>query len=355
MHVCFLANIESSHIKNWSIQLLNHNIKLSIISCNPSKLNGAHFYQIKPISPNIKFFPFRFLFSLYDGFKIRSLLHKINADVIHMHQLNSQIMWFWALLFKKNIIISTWGSDVILTQNKFHNIAKWLILNQAKIITATSDYLAKITAKYTKKDINIIPFGIDTNFFKPERKKQKNLTLGFAKGLKKLYGIYDLLEAFKLLKEENGNIRLIITGKGTEFNNIQNYINYNNLQDRVTLLEYLLHKNMATFYNSIDIFVMPSHSEAFGVAALEAQACEIPVVATNVGGIKEAVIHKKTGILIERNNVNKLADAIQLLINHPHLRNKYGQQGRKFVLERYQSSKSTLQMIECYSKIATHS
>jgi glycosyltransferase involved in cell wall biosynthesis len=88
---------------------------------------------------------------------------------------------------------------------------------------------------------------------------------------------------------------------------------------------------------NFDIFVMPSteNSETFGVAAIEAQAMEIPVVASKIGGIPEAMLDGTTGILVEPKNVEQLADAMIRLIENPEDRKRMGKAGRQFVLNNY--------------------
>lgn len=95
------------------------------------------------------------------------------------------------------------------------------------------------------------------------------------------------------------------------------------------------HRRIPEFLADVDIFVMPSIWEAFGVAAVEAQAMGIPVVATNVGGIPKVVLDGETGILVEPRNSEQLAQAILTLIEDPALRRQMGERGRKHVLANY--------------------
>jgi glycosyltransferase involved in cell wall biosynthesis len=107
------------------------------------------------------------------------------------------------------------------------------------------------------------------------------------------------------------------------------------IKKHVHFTGYKQYNEIPAILSELDIFVMPSLIEAFGVAAVEAQAMEVPVVASNVGGVSEAVLDGKTGILVEPRNVQQLAAAVIKLIKDPELRKSMGKEGRRFVLENY--------------------
>jgi glycosyltransferase involved in cell wall biosynthesis len=98
---------------------------------------------------------------------------------------------------------------------------------------------------------------------------------------------------------------------------------------------------------------MPSISdgESFGVAALEAAATGLPVVATRVGGVPEVVIDGITGILVERKDAEKLADALKRLIDNSDLRRKMGLAGRKYVEEHYRWESNVKAMNDLYMEM----
>jgi glycosyltransferase involved in cell wall biosynthesis len=102
----------------------------------------------------------------------------------------------------------------------------------------------------------------------------------------------------------------------------------------------------------IDIFVMPSTcQESFGVAAIEASACEVPVVATRLGGVPEAVVDGQTGILVPPFDAKSLAEACISLIRDPQRRKTLGKAGRQFVLERYQWKANAATMASVYAQV----
>lgn len=110
------------------------------------------------------------------------------------------------------------------------------------------------------------------------------------------------------------------------------------------------HNKIPEYLSSIDIFAMPSvfRSETFGVSAIEAQAMGIPVVASRVGGVPEAVIDGITGLLVKPGDPMALAEALERLILDPELRKKMGIKGREFVESKYNWSNNLEQMIKVY-------
>ena len=110
------------------------------------------------------------------------------------------------------------------------------------------------------------------------------------------------------------------------------------------------HEEVPAFLAGLDIFCMPSRyeSETFGVAAVESQAMEIPVVATTVGGVPEAVDNGVTGLLVPPNDTVKVADAIESLLEDPVKRAEMGAAGRRFVSNKYDWFENASRMERIY-------
>jgi glycosyltransferase involved in cell wall biosynthesis len=124
------------------------------------------------------------------------------------------------------------------------------------------------------------------------------------------------------------------------------------LSDRVDFPGRLPHDQMMKAMRATDIFVMPSTcQESFGVAAIEASACEVPVVATKVGGVPEAVIDGETGILVPPFDADALAATCIDLVRDPVKRRRLGEAGRRFVMDHYQWNQNAATMGQVYSQL----
>jgi glycosyltransferase involved in cell wall biosynthesis len=119
----------------------------------------------------------------------------------------------------------------------------------------------------------------------------------------------------------------------------------------VSFLGAIEHRQVPELLRNVDIFVMPSIREEFGVAAVEAQAMEIPVISTRVGGVPEVVLDGETGILVEPGDSEQLAQAILALIENPALRRQMGKRGREHVLANYRWEDNAALMENLYQRI----
>ncbi len=166
-------------------------------------------------------------------------------------------------------------------------------------------------------------------------------------------GIHVLIDAFTIVGEQNPNVTLYIVGPegeiafeylvglsddpqvaalaefytGSYAANLRARIPAH-LQDRIIFTGPIAQKELINQYQKADILVNPSFSESFGMSLAEAMACEKPVVASRVGGMKGIVEEGKTGHLVEQGNPQSLADAILDLLNHPNKRVAMGEAGR---------------------------
>ena len=108
---------------------------------------------------------------------------------------------------------------------------------------------------------------------------------------------------------------------------------------------------MLEWYQKASIFILPSLSEAFPITNLEALSCGTPVIASNVGGIPEAVQDRKNGILVPPSNVVKLAENIQYLLDNEDIRKKFGKEGRKWIVKNFSSEILMKALLQIYNEI----
>jgi glycosyltransferase involved in cell wall biosynthesis len=254
--------------------------------------------------------------------KLRSIVKKLDPQIFHAHHASS-FGFLASYVDHPAKILSVWGYDVITFP--YRNFINRAIINRALNPTT---YIT----------------GID-------RKPSDKVVIGMAKSLKPKYGVDVLIRAFGLLAARHGNIYLKIAGKGKHEKEYKKLTRELKLDDRVEFLGFVEHSKLPPLFAQFDIFAMPSEDESFGVAAVEASATRLPVVATDVGGVSEVVIDNVTGYLVEKKNVNKLAEAIEKLIVNPELRLEMGKAGRDFVIQKYIWKDNLLAMKNLYEKI----
>lgn len=355
MKVCFLANAASEHTGKWASAMADKGCHVEVVSFDDAPINGANVHYVKPVKKEMNRLPsepknFSYIAKFME---VKRLVKKINPDILHAHYATGYGLT-GALCRYHPFVISTWGTDIFEAPRKnmiFRNLVKYN-LKKADYITATSQALTRETMLYTEKKVCTIPFGIDTSrFHKYGRDNGDKITIGIVKSLEEAYGIKYLIEAFSKLCTRHNNLQLLIVGSGTQYEEMLELCKKTGIDRLVTFTGKVPNEEVPRYLNTMDIFVMPSLTESFGVAALEAQACEIPVVATNIGGIPEVVQDNKTGFLVKPNDSNALADKIEQLIESKDMRDNMGIQGRRFVEEKYCWQKNVDDMYNLYLDI----
>ena len=186
--------------------------------------------------------------------------------------------------------------------------------------------------------------GVSLDRFNPELFHEKGLALRKAHGIAEDHllvtflgrrakdkGIAVLEHAWSLLRDDHPDARLLIAGP-TDLTDQCDPSMMNRLRAdrRVILLDKFVH-DVATMLAASDLFVQPSFREGLGVAALEASALKVPVIASRVTGLIDAVSPGRTGLLVSKGSGEELADAIVKLLEMPRLRRQMGEEGRRFV------------------------
>ena len=166
-------------------------------------------------------------------------------------------------------------------------------------------------------------------------------------------GLQFFVEAAKRVVKERGDALFVIVGDGPLRSNLIAHLVGINMSGNFLFLGDVKENILPTLYNCADVFVLPSVQEGQGIALLEAQASAKPVVAFNVGGVREAVREGESGLLVERGNSSLLAEAILTLLSDSSLRRKMGASGREFVLANYTWDICAEKMLRIYHEAGT--
>jgi colanic acid/amylovoran biosynthesis glycosyltransferase len=220
-------------------------------------------------------------------------------------------------------------------QNLFDNVDK---------ILSISGYNYKYLKKWGAKNIVHHPNGVNLNFFKRTHNLKKNgkkiriLSVGRLVPEK---GYYYALNAIKKIIERNPSLDITynIVGDGPLKNDIKKIIKEKGIEENVFLLGCKNSKQIRDYYNESDIFLLTSVSEALPVVVLEAAACELPIVATDVGSVSEEVEDGESGYLVESGNVKEIYKKLNILVSDSKKRRSLGRRGRKIVSNKYDLNK----------------
>jgi glycosyltransferase involved in cell wall biosynthesis len=210
-----------------------------------------------------------------------------------------------------------------------------------------------------KTKIRIVPNGVDTQRFKPSQACEKikrqigidsKLCVLFVGRLIPRKGLTFLVEAAKHIVKEYSQTTFLIVGDGPQKSHIVSYMEKMNLTGNFVFLGDVSERVLPALYNCADVFVLPSIQEGQGIALLEAQATAKPVVAFDVGGVREAVLDEETGFLMKPNS-RELADAVMKLLGSWSLRETMGSKGRKFVADNFSWDVCAQKMLKVYQEV----
>ena len=178
-----------------------------------------------------------------------------------------------------------------------------------------------------EKNTHVIPNWIDpdsvTDGSTQQRQENKVPAILFIGWLERNKGVHDLLDAISLIKKQSIPVKLVVGGSGSQHELLVAAAKTLGIEEQVSFLGWIANEKKATALNSANIFVLPSYSEGMPNSVLEAMACGLPVISTNVGGIPQLVCPEGS-ILVSPGSPEELAKAILELLNN---RSKQQQMG----------------------------
>jgi len=310
-------------------------------------MENIYYHQVEVSNyPLFKFPPY----TLSLACKMTEIANLWSLDLLHVHYaIPHAIAAFLAKSIlqenKPKIITTLHGTDITLvgTDKSFCGITQFSI-EKSDGITAVSGFLKKTTLLEfsLNKEIEIIPNFVDTERFIPQVDKTRRRH--FAKDEEKILmhisnfrpvkRVEDVIKIFSLI---NKNIpsRLLLIGDGPELSKALSLAKDYKIEERIVSLggqDYV-----ESLLPMADLFLLPSEQESFGLVALEAMSCGVPVMATNVGGLPEVILDNVNGFLSPLGDVEFMAErGIELLSDENRL-NNFRENCRKRAVERFDS------------------
>lgn len=343
-------------------QLLLHNIEVELLCIKDSTLqNEAKSSGIITHSINSDSY-----FNPAGIFRILQLISKGKFDLIHTQA--SRDLWMLVpglklagskipLVFTKQV------GSFIVKRDLLHRI----IYNRVDLAFAISGVIKKNmidTTPLLPEKIRLLYNCIDVNRFDPANARRSairkefnvaksELLIGMMARFSPGKGHEEFLGAAKLLKEIYNNLKFVIVGKAS-YGEEEYERKIKDLAAKSGLSDVIFtgfRKDTSNVLSAMDIFVFPSHAEAFGIALIEAMAMQLPTVGSNADGVLDITIDGGTGYLFENKNVHDLCDKISKLIKSKEDRIKFGKAGRNRVIDKFNLEKQTAEIIEIYSSL----
>jgi N-acetyl-alpha-D-glucosaminyl L-malate synthase BshA len=301
--------------------------------------------------------------------KMAKVAETENLDLLHVHYAIphsiSAILARESLKPKRYlpVITTLHGTDITLVgaDRSYLPITRYGIV-QSDGVTAISHYLKEATKEiFQFDDIAVIPnFVCQTQYARhPVEELRSSLApdgeqlLVHVSNFRPVKRPVDCVEILARILQKGIKTRLVMVGDGSERTNVEHRARCLKVYDKCVFVG--KQPNIVDYLSAADVLLLPSEQESFGLAALEAMACEVPVIASRVGGVPEVVTDGETGFLSEVGDLDKMAEDAGRLFANGELRREMGRRARASALERYRTDIVIPQYIEFYERVMAKS
>jgi len=299
--------------------------------------------------------------------KIYEVIESRDLDLVHAHYAipHSTAAYLAQQMTggaRTKIITTLHGTDIILIgiDPSYRRVTRFSI-EQSNGVTAVSHYLADLTRQEFElgKPIEVIPNFVDPHIF--QRQPNPHFRQQFAtpeekivchiSNFRSLKRVPLLIEMFRQMARDVP-AKLILVGNGPDYQACVDLVRREGLNHQVFFLDFVT--DVASVLSIADLFMLPSEMESFGLAAIEALSCEVPVLASRVGGLPEAVVDGECGYLLKPDDVDGMIGAGIKLLSSDDLRLQMGREGRRWVLTNFHVSQIVKRYEEYYRYVLEH-
>lgn len=313
----------------------NHEVHF-ICYAQPFRLEGTDipFHKVNVLAyPLFKFPPY----TLALATKLREVVQQEGLEVLHVHYAiphSTSAYLAKKLLHDTTKVVTTLhGTDVQLVglDPSYKSVTKFSI-EQSDGVTAVSHFLRELTKEEfdIEKDIAVIYNFVDTSRYRSDHHEEKVIT--HVSNFRELKRIPDVIDTFCKISALQ-SAKLFLVGDGPERPRAEELVKKCDLVDKTTFFGNVC--SVEDILAQTDVFLLPSELESFGLAALEAMASSVPVIATRVGGLPEVIDHGENGFLCELGDTEKMAEYAVEILRDESYRKKIGRKAREKVEKRF--------------------
>ena len=238
-----------------------------------------------------------------------------------------------------------------------------LLSNANKIITVSYQLCNDVKKQYNipEEKLIVIPNGININKFRPTNVDDLREKLNLSGKVILTVGRIEKQKGYHLLLKilpdilKNHDVKLVIVGTGSYLPNLKKMAVKLDISDKVIFTGKVSDNDLLKYYNLADIFAFPTlRMEGLPLVILEAMACEIPVVASRIGGIPTVIENGRDGFLIEPSNLKELKDKILMLLEDERLAKRIGKNARSKVVKKFSVDKMIDDTIKVYEEVISN-
>lgn len=253
--------------------------------------------------------------------QLREIIHQVNPDILHAGPIQS-CGFLSALTGFSPLISMSWGSDILVASEKDF-LWRWVTdytLNKTSVLLGDCQVvkMKAIQFGFSENRIVLFPWGIDLRQYQPGKNLQFRERLGWAdkfvllsnRSWERLYGVEIVAKAFVAAAQSKPNLRLILLGSGSQKKEITKIFEEAGMIDRVHFGGVVAQKNLPDYLHAADLYLSASFSDGSSVSLMEALACGLPVLVSDIPGNQEWIDQDRNGWIFETGNVENLKNSI---------------------------------------------
>jgi glycosyltransferase involved in cell wall biosynthesis len=364
MKICYIADAINIHTQRWVKYFADRGYAVHLISPVPlgdGDIGNARLHVLNgfPLQARIISFPINLLL---DIIRIKQLIGKIKPDILHAHFI-TDCGFLGALSGFHPLVLTAWGSDVLVAPRK-SRISRYSVkfaLKRADLITTDGENAIEemIILGADPDKIHYVLHGIDTRKFSPqkERPKEEHKTANSplvisTRNLAPIYDLETLIRAVPLVLEQIPEVKFIIAGDGVQKTYLEDLAKSLNVLNSIRFVGRVSHQELPHYLRAADVYVSTSLSDTVSISLLEAMACGLAPVVTDIGDVRKWIEDGESGFIIPTKRPDLLAEKIIFLLKNSRLRDKMRKASRQLIEERANYEKEMGRMEKLYKELA---
>lgn len=345
MRICYARDGKSVHDRRFLRYLSGRGYEIHLLSFDETSpdIDGVDVHRL----PTLRRYGLpRPLRVPYDSHVFSKTVKGLKPDVLHGHYVTTY-GFYAARSGYKPLLITPWGSDILVSPKKsavFRRVAKF-VLKRADLVTTDSMALKRGLLELGCEEEKIVyfPWGVEFDrFFPPDSREAIRKELGLPDGivvicnrwLRPVYGVEHLIKAIPVVLDAAPSTTFVIGGDGELRSRLEALVEELDIQRSVKMVGSIPHEHMPRYLQSADIYVSPSLSDSTSVALLEAMACGLAPVVTDVEANLEWVRNEINGLVVPRGDEGALAAALIKVIKDESMRRRFAEKSYEIARSR---------------------